>query len=65
MHFVNKEPSQKRMDFVDKLNSNKILRVPGAYNPLTAKLIKAIEYDAVYISGGVKSNKLGFRNIGL
>jgi len=50
VHFVNKEPSQKRIDFVDKLNSNKILRAPGAYNPLTAKLIEEIGYDAVYIS---------------
>ena len=38
MHFVEKEPAQKRMDLDEKLKSNKILRVPGAYNPLTAKL---------------------------
>ena len=42
MHFVEKEPPQKRMDLDDKLKSNKILRVPGAYNPLTAKLIEEI-----------------------
>ena len=42
MHFVDKEPSQKRADFVSKLKTNKILRVPGAYNPLTAKLIEEI-----------------------
>ena len=39
MHFVEKEPIQKRKDFTDKLKSKKILRVPGAYNPLTAKLM--------------------------
>ena len=50
MHFVEKEPSQKRLDFDHKLKSNKILRVPGAYNPLTAKLIEEIGYDAVYVS---------------
>ncbi len=38
MHFVKKKPNQKRLDFVNKLKTNKILRVPGAYNPLTAKL---------------------------
>ena len=65
MHFVDKEPSQKRADFVDKLKSNKILRVPGAYNPLTAKLIEEIGYDAVYVSGGVMANDLGFPDIGL
>ena len=30
MHFVEKEPIQKRKDFTDKLKSKKILRVPGA-----------------------------------
>ena len=65
MHFVEKEPSQKRIDFVDKLKSNKILRVPGAYNPLTAKLIEEIGYDAIYVSGGVMANDLGFPDIGL
>ena len=65
MHFVEKEPSQKRIDLNEKLNSNKILRVPGAYNPLTAKLIEEIGYDAVYVSGGVMANDLGFPDIGL
>ncbi len=36
MHFIEKEPIQKREDFVNKLKSNKILRVPGAYNPFLA-----------------------------
>ena len=61
MHFIEKEPTQKRKDFVNKLKSNKILRVPGAYNPLTAKLIEEIGYDAVYVSGGVMANDLGFQ----
>ena len=65
MHFIEKKPSQKREDFVKKLKSNKILRVPGAYNPLTAKLIEEIGYDAVYVSGAVMSNDLGFPDIGL
>ena len=65
MHFVEKEPVQKRRDFVEKLKSKKILRVPGAYNPLTAKLIEEIGYDAVYVSGGVMANDLGFPDIGL
>ena len=59
MHFVEKEPVQKRTDLSEKLKSNKILRVPGAYNPLTAKLIEEIGYDAVYVSGGVMANDLG------
>ena len=65
MHFLEKEPSQKRIDFVNKLKSKKIIRAPGAYNPLTAKLIQEIGYDAVYVSGGVMANDLGFPDIGL
>ena len=65
MHFVEKDPIQKRLDLNNKLKSNKILRVPGAYNPLTAKLIEEIGYDAVYVSGGVMANDLGFPDIGL
>ena len=65
MHFVEKKPSQKRIDLDKKLKSKNILRVPGAYNPLTAKLIEEIGYDAVYVSGGVMSNDLGYPDIGL
>ena len=65
MHFVKKDPSQKRIDFDNKLKSKKIIRAPGAYNPLTAKLIQEIGYDAVYVSGGVMANDLGFPDIGL
>ena len=65
MHFIKKKPHEKRLDFVNKLKKNKILRVPGAYNPLTAKLIEEIGYDAVYVSGGVMANDLGFPDIGL
>ena len=65
MHFVEKDPGQKRLDFVNKLKSKKIIRAPGAYNPLTAKLIQEIGYDAIYVSGGVMANDLGFPDIGL
>tara|TARA_B100002052_G_scaffold112739_1_gene103923 strand:+ start:23 stop:919 length:897 start_codon:yes stop_codon:yes gene_type:complete len=65
MHFIIKKPQEKRENFNKKLKSNKILRVPGAYNPLSAKLIEEIGYDAVYVSGGVMSNDLGYPDIGL
>ena len=65
MHFVNKKPEDKRIELDKKLKSKNILRVPGAYNPLTAKLIEEIGYDAVYVSGGVMSNDLGYPDIGL
>ena len=64
MHFIEKEPTQKRENFVNKLKSNKILRVPGAYNPLIVNLIDEIRYNAVYVSGGVMANVLGLPDIG-
>ncbi len=65
MHFIKKTVENKREDFDNKLKSNKILRIPGAYNPLTAKVIEEIGYDGVYISGAVMSNDLGYPDIGL
>ena len=65
MHFVKKKSEEKRINFVEKLKSKKILRMPGAYNPLTAKLIEEIGYDGVYVSGAVMSNDLGYPDIGL
>jgi len=65
VHFIKKKIKEKRKDFVKKIKTGNILRVPGAYNPLTAKLIEEIGYDAVYVSGGVMSNDLGYPDIGL
>ena len=65
MHFIEKNSGEKRKDLNDKLKSNKILRVPGAHNPLTAKIIEEIGYEAVYVSGGVMANDLGYPDIGL
>ena len=65
MHFTKKNASEKRSDFVNALKSKKLLRFPGAYNPLCAKLISEIGFDGVYISGAVLSNDLGIPDIGL
>ena len=65
MHFTKKTSSEKRLKFVKNLQSKKLLRFPGAYNPLCAKLIAEIGFDGVYISGGVMSNDLGLPDIGL
>ena len=65
MHFTKKNSSEKRIDLKNKLKNKKILRFPGAYNPLTAKLISEIGFDGIYISGGVMSNDLGMPDIGL
>ena len=65
MHFIKKNAADKRSDFVKALKVGKLLRFPGAYNPLCAKLIAEIGFDGVYISGGVMSNDLGLPDIGL
>jgi len=65
MHFTKKNSSEKRIDFKNKLKKEKILRFPGAYNPLTAKLIEKIGFEGIYISGAVMSNDLGIPDIGL
>ena len=65
MHFTKKNAGEKRKDFINSLKEKKLLRFPGAYNPLCAKLIAEIGFDGVYISGGVMSNDLGIPDIGL
>ena len=63
MHFTKKNSSKKRIELKNKLKKQKILKFPGAYNPLTAKLIAEIRFDGVYISGAVMANDLGFPSI--
>jgi methylisocitrate lyase len=65
MHFTKKTVSEKRLGLIESLKSKKLLRFPGAYNPLCAKLIAEIGFDGVYVSGGVMSNDLGLPDIGL
>jgi len=65
MHFTKKNVQEKRANLIKALNTKKIMRFPGAYNPLCAKLIAEIGFDGVYISGGVMSNDLGIPDIGL
>ena len=65
MHFTKKTAQKKRLDLRNALKTKKLLRFPGAYNPLCAKLIAEIGFDGVYISGGVMSNDMGIPDIGL
>ena len=65
MHFTKKNASEKRIELKNKLKEKNILKFPGAYNPLTAKLITEIGFDGIYISGAVMSNDLGIPDIGL
>ena len=44
MHFTKKTVSEKREIFLKKLREDNLLRFPGAYNPLCAKLIAEIGF---------------------
>lgn len=57
--------STKRAAFRASLASGELLLMPGAFNPLTAKLIEAKGFDGVYISGAVMSADLALPDIGL
>jgi len=65
MHFTKKSSYEKRIELRNSLKKQKILKFPGAYNPLTAKLISEIGFDGVYISGAVMANDLGISDIGI
>ncbi|MDQ1528798.1 MAG: methylisocitrate lyase [Actinomycetota bacterium] len=58
-------PADKRAAFRARLASGDILQLPGAFNPLSAKLIEDKGFDGVYISGAVIAADLGLPDIGL
>ncbi|MGW0041615.1 methylisocitrate lyase [Rhodococcus sp. NPDC003348] len=57
--------ADKRVALWASLTSTGITRLPGAINPLTAKLIQEIGFEGVYVSGGAFSAGLGLPDIGL
>ena len=56
---------EKRAAFRKQLESGKLLRFPGAFNPLSANLIQQKSFEGVYISGAVLAADLGLPDIGL
>jgi len=56
---------EKRRLFRERLTSGELLRFPGAFNPLSAKLIEKKGFEGVYISGAVLAADLGLPDIGL
>lgn len=57
--------TEKRRLFRERLNTGELLRFPGAFNPLSARLIEQKGFEGVYISGAVLSADLGLPDIGL
>jgi len=56
---------EKRAAFRQALDSGVLQRMPGAFNPLSARLIEEKGFEGVYISGAVIAADLGFPDIGL
>jgi methylisocitrate lyase len=57
--------SAKRQALRARLASGELVRMPGAFNPLSARLIEDKGFEGVYISGAVLSADLGLPDIGL
>lgn len=57
--------NDKRRALRAGLASDRIVRLPGAFNPLTAKLIAEIGFEGVYVSGAVVAADLALPDIGL
>jgi methylisocitrate lyase len=55
----------KRENLRAGLATGELLLLPGAFNPLSAKLIESKGFDGVYISGAVTAADLGLPDIGL
>ncbi|RZU61807.1 methylisocitrate lyase [Zhihengliuella halotolerans] len=58
-------PEAKRRLLRELLVPGAARQFPGAFNPLSARLIEEKAYDGVYISGAVLANDLGLPDIGL
>ncbi|MEU5397795.1 methylisocitrate lyase [Streptomyces sp. NPDC005963] len=65
MLYSTRTDAEKRQSFRERLASGELLRLPGAFNPLSARLIERRGFDGVYVSGAVLSADLGLPDIGL
>ncbi|MRG59788.1 methylisocitrate lyase [Agromyces sp. CFH 90414] len=65
MLYAQTTPADKRRLFRERLATGELLRFPGAFNPLSARLIEQKGFEGVYISGAVLSADLGLPDIGL
>ena len=58
-------PADKRARLRAMLDAGQLVRMPGAFNPLSARLIEDKGFEGVYVSGAVLSADLGLPDIGL
>ncbi|MRH28090.1 methylisocitrate lyase [Microbacterium sp. SYP-A9085] len=65
MLYATTPAADKRRRLRERLASGELLRFPGAFNPLSARLIERKGFEGVYVSGAVLSADLGLPDIGL
>ncbi|WP_279072719.1 methylisocitrate lyase [Microbacterium lacticum] len=65
MLYAQTPAAEKRRILRERLAAGELLRFPGAFNPLSARLIEQKGFEGVYISGAVLSADLGLPDIGL
>lgn len=65
MLYSNVTAEEKRVAFREALAADEVAQFPGAFTPLSTKLIQEQGFEGVYISGGVLANELGLPDIGL
>lgn len=65
MLYEKKSATKKRQELRSRLAEGQLLQFPGAFNPLSARLIEKQDFDGVYVSGAVMSAELGLPDIGL
>ena len=65
MLYATPSAADKRASLRQRLGTSDLLLLPGAFNPLSAKLIEAKSFDGVYVSGAAMSAELGLPDIGL
>jgi methylisocitrate lyase len=65
MLYKNLSAKEKRVGLRSRLAKGELLQFPGAFNPLSARLIERHDFDGVYVSGAVMSAELGLPDIGL
>ncbi len=58
-------PAGRRRSFREQLASGRLLRMPGAVNPYSARLIQEAGFEAVYLSGAVLAAELALPDLGL
>jgi methylisocitrate lyase len=57
--------ADKRAALRAGLASGRLLRMPGAFSPLVARLVEELGFDGVYVSGAVVAADLGLPDVGL